>query len=222
MGITADGQAFYTIGLVFGFLSALFALVVSGYTLRGYLLARNRTSLLFSISFALIGLGLLARIAFDYVYRPTLFATLKYLEIQKTLSPEGIPLLLSIFLVASGYAILIALFFRMASKRILGLIIILLGLLTVNTPKIYITAHVLPVILLFFVLLHTTDNFFKKKTTNAFLILSSFTLLFVSEVFFLLIPQSLLFYFVGNAARLLAYLQLLANMFLVLKHDKKG
>lgn len=158
---------------------------------------------------------------FDYIYRPTLFATLKYLEIQKTLSPEIVLILLSIFLAASGYAILIALFFRVASKRVLGLIIILLGLLTLNTPNIYITAHVLPVILLFFVLLHTSDNFLKKKTTSSFLVLSSFTLVFVSEVFFLLIPQSQLFYFVGNASRLLAYIQLLANMFLVLRHDIK-
>lgn len=223
MGITADGQAFYLIGLLFGFLSSVFALVVSGYTLRGYLIARNRTSLVFSISFALIGAGLLAKMIFDSIYRPTLFATLKYLELQKILSLEGVLLLLSIVLIASGYAILIALFFKVASKRVMGLIIILLGLLAVNTPKLYITAHILPVILLFFVLLHVSDNFFRKKTTNSFLVLSSFTLLFVSEVFFLLIPQSLLFYFVGNATRLLAYLHLLANMFLVLKHDvKKG
>ena len=221
MSITGEGQAFYLIGILLELLSSFCAFIIASYTLRGYMLARKKTPLFFSLSFSMLGLALLCRAGYDFLARTNLFGTLRYLPDQTLISSAGLLIALSIFLTGAGYTMLIVLLMRLASKRILFLILVLLALITLNTHTLYITGHILPVILLVFVLLHVIDNFFKKRTTNSFLVLSSFTLLFVSEVFFLLIPQSLLFYFVGNFCRLLAYLQLLANMLLVLKNDVK-
>ncbi|MBI2144413.1 hypothetical protein HYU17_04670 [Candidatus Woesearchaeota archaeon] len=218
--IPIEGHIFFLIGLVLGFLSSICALYIAAYTFRGYLLTRNRASMFFSASFFLLGFGLLGRTLFNYInvaHLPGLFNFIPQGPFQDFLAIS------SIFLVNSGYIMLTALFFRITSKRVTLLLFVLLALLTVSSQSAYLTGQVLPVILLAFVLTHAIENLFKKKTANAFLVLSSFALLFVSDMFFLLIPESIIFYFVGNSLRLLAYLQLLANIWLVLKHDiKKG
>ena len=138
-------------------------------------------------------------------------------KVSGTSALQALMLALSIFMVTSGYVFLIALFFKIRSKRIVALLIILVALLTLSTSNAYLTAHVIPAVLLFFVLLHTTENFLKKRTTNTFLVFASFAILLVSELLFLLILKSISFYFVGSTLRVLAYMLLFANMLLVLK-----
>ena len=86
-----------------------------------------------------------------------------------------------------------------------------------TTSNAYLTAHIAPAILLLFALTHTTENFLKKRNKNTFLVLAAFSILLLSEVFFLLVLKSVAFYFVGSALRVGAYLLLLANTLLVLK-----
>ncbi len=210
-------HTFYSIDLAFGLVSALVAFFIAGYALRGYLLTKDRTGLFFSSTFFLIALGLLSRVLFDYLVKFELTYNPRFVALQGMTSLQALALTLSIFLVTSGYAFLIALFFKIRSKRIVALLIILVALLTISTSNAYLTAHVIPAVLLFFVLLHTTENFLKKRTTNAFLVFASFAILLASELLFLLILKSISFYFIGSTLRVLAYLLLLANMLLVLK-----
>lgn len=210
-------HTFYTIDLAFGLVSALVAFFIAGYALRGYLLTRDRTGLFFSSTFFLIALGLLSRVLFDYLVKFELTYNPRFVALQGMTSLQALALTLSIFLVTSGYVFLIALFFKIRSKRIVTLLIVLVALLTLSTSNAYLTAHVIPAVLLFFVLLHTTENFLKKRTTNTFLVFASFVILLASELLFLLILKSISFYFVGSTLRVLAYLLLLANMLLVLK-----
>ena len=210
-------HTFYTIDLAFGLVSALVAFFIAGYALRGYLLTRDRTGLFFSSTFFLIALGLLSRVLFDYLVKFELTYNPRFVALQGMTSLQALALTLSIFLVTSGYVFLIALFFKIRSRRIVALLIILIALLTLSTSNAYLTAHVIPAVLLFFVLLHTSENFLKKRTTNAFLVFASFVILLASELLFLLILKSISFYFIGSTLRVLAYLLLLANMLLVLK-----
>lgn len=210
-------HTFYTIDLAFGLVSALVAFFIAGYALRGYLLTRDRTGLFFSSTFFLIALGLLSRVLFDYLVKFELTYNPRFVALQGMTSLQALALTLSIFLVTSGYVFLIALFFKIRSKRIVTLLIVLVALLTLSTSNAYLTAHVIPAVLLFFVLIHTTENFLKKRTTNTFLVFASFVILLASELLFLLILKSISFYFVGSTLRVLAYLLLLANMLLVLK-----
>ena len=210
-------RTFYTIDLAFGLVSALVAFFIAGYALRGYILTKDRTGLFFSSTFFLIALGLLSRVLFDYLVKFELTYNPRFVALQSMTSLQALMLALSIFMVTSGYVFLIALFFKIRSKRIVALLIILVALLTLSTSNAYLTAHVIPAVLLFFVLLHTTENFLKKRTTNTFLVFASFAILLVSELLFLLILKSISFYFVGSTLRVLAYMLLFANMLLVLK-----
>ncbi len=210
-------HTFYSIDLVFGIVSAFVAFFIAGYALRSYLLTRDRTSIFFSSTFFLIAFGLLSRVVFDYLVKFELTYNPRFVALYGMTSLQALLLTLSIFLMTSGYTFLIALFFKINSKRIVSLLIILVALLTITTSNAYLTAHVIPAVLLFFVLLHTTENFLKRRTRNTFLVCASFIILFVSELLFLLILQSISFYFVGSTLRVFAYLLLLANMLLVLK-----
>lgn len=210
-------HTFYSMDLAFGLVSTLVAFFIAGYALRSHLLTKDRTSLFFSSTFFLIAVGLLSRVLFDYLVKFELTYNPRLLALHGMTSLQALLLTLSIFLMTSGYTFLIALFFKITSKRVISLLIILIALLTLTTSNAYLTAHVIPAVLLFFVLLHTTENFLKKRTQNTFLVCASFVILFASELFFLLILQSISFYFVGSTLRVFAYLLLLANMLLVLK-----
>lgn len=210
-------RTFYSIDLAFGLVSTLVAFFIAGYALRSYLLTRDRTSLFFSSAFFLIASGLLSRVLFDYLVKFELTYNPRFVALQSMTSLQALMLALSIFLATSGYAFLIALFFRIRSKRVIALLVTLIAFLTITTSNAYLTAHVIPALLLFFVLLHTAENFFKKKTRNTFLVFASFLILFASELLFLLILKSISFYFVGSIIRVAAYLLLLANMLLVLR-----
>ncbi len=216
-GIAAALHGFYTIDLSFGIISAIVALFIATYALRGYILTKNRTSLFFSSAFMLMAFGLMARVIFDYLVKFELTYNPRFAALQHMTSLQSLMLFLSIFLLTSGYACLIALFFKINSKRVIALLITLIALLTISTSNAYLTAHIIPAVLLSFILMHATENFLKKKSSNTFLVLSSFILLFASEALFLLILKSINFYFVGSTLRLLAYLLLLANMLLVLR-----
>ncbi len=210
-------HAFYTVDLAFGVVSTFVAFFIAGYALRSHLLTKDRTSLFFSSTFFLIAFGLLSRVLFDYLVKFELTYNPRLLALQGMTSLQALLLTLSVFLMTSGYAFLIALFFKITSKRVIALLITLVALLVVTTSNSYLTAHVIPAVLLFFVLLHTTDNFLRRKTRNTFLVCASFIILFASELLFLLIIQSISFHFIGSTLRVLAYLLLLANMLLVLK-----
>ena len=210
-------HTFYSIDLAFGLVSTFVAFFIAGYAMRSCLITRDRTSLFFSSTFFLIAFGLLSRVLFDYLVKFELTYNPRFVALHGMTSLQALMLTLSIFLITSGYTFLIALFFKISSKRVMALLIVLIALLTITTSNAYLTAHVIPAVLLFFVLLHTVENFHKKRNMNTFLVFASFVILFASELLFLLILKSISFYFVGSALRVLAYLLLLVNLLLVLK-----
>lgn len=217
MGWLDAVHTFYSIDLTFGIVSAFVAFFIAGYALRGHLLTKDRTSLFFSSAFFLIAFGLLARAMFDYLVKFEITYNPRFVALYGMTTLQAALLTLSIFLVTSGYVFLIALFFKIRSRRVVALLIVLVALLIITTSNSYLTAHAIPAVLLFFVLLHTTENFLKSRTMNTFLVFASFVILFAAELLFLLILKSISFYFVGSTLRVLAYLLLLANMLLVLK-----
>lgn len=214
--IDLNPHTFYTIDLLFGLISTLVAVFIASYAFKGYLLTRNKTSLFFSSSFMLIAAGLLSRAAFDYLVKFELAANPMFLLDAMT-SLQSLMLFFSIFLLNTGYVLLLVLFYKVRSKRIAALLIVLIAALVLLTSNAYLTAHVVPAILLLFALTHTTEHFFKKRTRNAFLVLSAFSVLFISELLFMLVLKSIAFYFVGTILRVAAYMLLLANAILVLK-----
>ena len=210
-------HTFYNIDLAFGLVSASVAVFIAGYALKSHLLTKERTSLFFSSAFLFIAAGLLSRVIFDYLVKFELTYNPRMIALHGMTSLQSTMLFFAIFLATSGYIFLIALFYKIKSKRVIALLVTLVALLTLSTSNAYLTAHVIPAVLLFFILLHTTDNFLRKRNRNAFLVFASFVILFASEIFFLLILKSINFYFVGSSLRVLAYLLLLTNMLLVLK-----
>ncbi len=209
-------HTFYTIDIIFGLVSTLVAVFIASYAFKGYLLTRNKTSLFFSSSFMLIASGLLSRVGFDYLVKFELAANPRFL-MQTMTSLQSLMLFFSIFLLTSGYVLLLVLFYKIRSKRIAALMIALIALLVLTTSNAYLVAHATPALLLLFATAHTAEHFFKKRNKNTFLVLAAFIILLSSEAFYLLVLKSISFYFVGSILRVVAYLLLLANTILVLK-----
>jgi hypothetical protein len=210
-------QVFYNIDLISQGVSALVALLVAYFAFKGYILTKNRTSLFFSASFFLITMGLLTRMLFDFLAKFELAYNTKFFASLYAVPVLSGMLAASIFFMAAGYAILLALFYKIRSKSIIVLLILLVGMLAAFSNDSYYQVHIIPAVMLLFLQFHTIENFAKKTNANTLLVLASFFLLFVSELSFLLLNQSITFYFVGNTLRLMSYLLLLANLFLVFK-----
>ncbi|MBI2145181.1 hypothetical protein HYU18_02555 [Candidatus Woesearchaeota archaeon] len=217
LALELNPHTFYSVDLVLGLISTLVAVFIAGYALKGYWLTKNKTSIFFSSAFMLIAAGLLSRVAFDYLVKFELSYNPQFLLLETMTSLQSLMLFFSIFLLTTGYVLLLVLFYRIKSKRVAALIISLIAILVLTTSNAYLTAHLVPGILLLFGLTHTIDNFLRKKNKNTFLVLASFAMLLLSELVFLLVLKSLVFYFAASILRVIAYLLLLANTVLVLK-----
>ena len=87
--------------------------------LVSYILMRKSIGMkIGKISFMLIAAGLLSRVAFDYLVKLELSLNPKFVLTQAMTSLQSLMLFFSIFLLTSGYVLLLVLFYKIQSKRI--------------------------------------------------------------------------------------------------------
>lgn len=117
-----------------------------------------------------------------------------------------------------GYGILLLLAMKVKSRRIVALILSLIGLFIIFSFQYYLKFHIVSLVLLLFIAWQFYENFKKKKTVNTGLLFVTFLLLTLAEVFFLLITQSGVFYVGAYVFQLIGYLVMLYFLVKVVRH----
>jgi hypothetical protein len=102
--------------------------------------------------------------------------------------------------------------------RFVFILILLLVTLSANRA---LTFYYTSLVLFGFLLTHYGLEYRKKPTRSKFLVFIAFLLLFISHGGFLLSGQHYVFYVLGHFFNLTAYIIILVNLILVLKHAQK-
>ena len=121
-----------------------------------------------------------------------------------------------------AYMLLIIITFRIDNKKAAGLLASLALLLAVFSYQHYLKFHIVSLVLLFFLTYQFYTNYSEKKLQNAKLVFSSFYLLTVAELFFILmlyIGPGL--YIFARIIQFLGYLILFYTFLRVIHHDNK-
>ncbi len=123
-----------------------------------------------------------------------------------------------IFFSLIGYGILILLSMRVRSKRLVALLLTLIGLFIIFSYQYYLKFHIVSLVLLAFIAWQFYENYRKKKTANTGIIFTIFLMLALAEVFFILMPWFGASYVVAYALQLLGYLLMAAFLVRVVKN----
>ena len=116
-----------------------------------------------------------------------------------------------------GLVILVCMVFKSPKKMMLWLLIALTLIALMFSASIFSTFYLLSAVYLAIIAWHYIDNFLAHKQTTTLLIALAFLFLFFGSFHYFLSVNHALFFVIGRFLELVAYLLILANIYLVLK-----
>jgi hypothetical protein len=213
---------FYGLDSSFEFIAMFITLFIALFTLRIYLLMRQRKYLYFTLSFVMISVSYFIRGATDWLAYthflgkiPNVTAAASKIAAIPTLHSFGF--LFHIFLMLAGFMILVAVFMGITDFLTVSLMFTFAIILTALAQSKFMAFHLTLIVMLLFIIFHLIRNYQRTRTLNAFLVLYSMTALLAAQVFFMLITIGPFYYVVGHALQLVGFLLLLLTMILVLR-----
>jgi len=188
---------------------------------------RNKKHLFLSISFFLIALSFLFKIATNFtIYYRMLetrhfgFFTLTYSASKSSNVLFFIGFLMYRMLMLLGFYILYSIYIKQNKVNIF-LIIYLILISTYFSRSAYYIFHLTAIILLIIVSFKYLKNYRKTKHNTNRWLLYSFVLIAVSQIIFVFIKIHAIFYVIAELIQLLGYIGLLITFIKVLKDGKK-
>lgn len=209
-------------GLDSGFevIVAVITLLTAIYSLKVFFITKYRKYLYMTLAFIFISASYLLRAAGDYIVfsritgrLPNVTAAISTVMTVPTFYSLGI--ILHIFLMFSGFMILVALFLRIHNIRALSLLLALSFILAIFSRDAFVTYHVTLLIMLFYIVIHTINNYSKRRNFKSLLVAFSMSSLFAAQVFFLMLSLSPMYYVIGHCVQMFGWLMLLFNLILV-------
>ncbi|MBW3010898.1 hypothetical protein KY326_01625 [Candidatus Woesearchaeota archaeon] len=216
---------FYNIDSIFEFVTVIVAILVAVYSYKCFRLSRDQKYKWFSLSFAGIAAGFLAKIMTNFTL---------YHEVVKT-KAVGLLVLTSryvqrdIFFLSTTtffYHLLILLgllglylciYKSYKQKQDIFILLFLAFISTVGSHYRYQVFHITAAVLLFFIFRHFYKNYLKKMTKNTLLVALAFCLLLISQILFTFIGLDPQLYVIGEVIQLVGFVLLLATYIIVLK-----
>jgi len=222
MGFVFGPSWFYGMDTSFGIVATLVTFLIAVYSFRVFLLTRLRRYMYISLAFLfLCGSYVIKAIAdymvFNHLTRriPNVIETVSKVVEMPVLFNLG--LLVYIFLSLAGFLILVAVYMRIQSIRVLTLLFLLVIVLAFLSQSTFVAFHITLFIMLLFIVLHLLSNHIQKNRLNTFFTLFSFACIFIAQVFFVLLSIDPVYYVVGQCLQLFGFILLLINMIIVLR-----
>jgi len=218
--VTPDWFFAYSIGLEIFF--AIITLIVGIYAFRVYRLTEERSSRLFGTAFFFIAISYIVQATLNFVVLERLedaissMINLKQVYLLNLLGSYAHALL---FLV--GIWILTYLTLKVKNSRVFTLMLCVL-LLTIffSANKIFMF-YVLSSILLLFTVIYYFMNYLNNKKLNTLLVLIAMIFLLFGALHFMFAVEHEIYYVLGHILEFIAYLLMLINLLIILKHGKK-
>jgi hypothetical protein len=206
--IVRGPEWFFGIDSLFEGFGALALLLVTLFSFKAYRFTKDKRYRTFAIAFGLMTLGLASRAITDF---------LVYME-----SPAKVLVLMAgyVLYMAATLASLVILFALTlkAKQRTPFIALLLISFMLVLFSSSYrLSFHAISVILLVFIAWYFVRNYFEKKSLTALLVCSSFVLLVLTNIAFIVDIIRQRFYIVGHLLHVAAFALLLIALLKVLK-----
>ena len=226
-------SSFLKFSVIMQILFAIVSILVSYFSFSIYKISKQREIKLFGISFLLISFSyIILAIVHSAIAFPTIVVIAK-LATNNISRLGGIGLLLYIILFTMGLITLSYTKLKIKSGKAYYLLLGL-ALITIITPLVitstlypliasgsvytlFITSKILSVFLLTFIIYNYLEEYSKNNNKKTLLISIAFTLLFLSNVDFILSIKYYQAYIIGNILELIAYIFILISLILSIK-----
>ncbi|MCK4670031.1 MAG: hypothetical protein KAT43_02415 [Nanoarchaeota archaeon] len=208
---------FYNIDSIFEFVTVIIAILVAVYSYKCYKLSGDKKYKWFSMSFAAIGLGFLAKILTNFTLYHEVVKTkaigliiITSRFIQKDVFFISTTTFFYHFLILLGLlGIYLILYKTFKQKQDIFILSFLIFISTIGSHYRYQVFHVTAIVLLFFIFRKFYQNYKKKLTKNTFYVAMAFCLLLISQILFLFLGLDVQLYVLGEVIQVVGFVLLL-------------
>jgi len=195
------------------FLFAIVSLTVGIFSYKIYLKVKKENVKFFSFAFLLISLSYFIQTIFNYlVYSSINEGICCMIEISNINYYENLAVMVHMFFMTIGLAMLLYTTFKEEKRRLLLLFILMPLLIIFSFDSLYLF-YLISSIYLGFISWNYIVNFIKNKKYNTLLVAIAFLFLFFGSFHFLIAVNHEIYYVIGLILELLAYLFILFNLY---------
>jgi len=214
-------QWFFTSSLLLNIVFALTTIFVSYYAFKVYKLSGQRGSKLFGISFLMIAIAYIVRTILNGYVAGAFKDGALSLPLSKVYTLGTITSSIYMILFAASLLTLAYTTFKVKSCRVYTLLLLIVLVSLYFSCATSVTFYIIAILLLLYLSSHYLNEYLKDKNKSMLLMMSSFLLLLISTVLFMYATEGYTNFVLGNITEFLAYLGILTNLILVLKHGQK-
>jgi hypothetical protein len=221
---------FYGKDIIMDVIAVVIVILLGIISIRHYRLIgkTKKKHLYFGISFIMIALAFLAKIAtnFTLYYKVQIIQRVQnVLVVQQVARASPIIFFTAFFLfhllMLWGLYGLFAIISDEDKKTTVFFSMVIIAVLMYFTNHLYYVFHFMAFIILLLIVIKYQKNYLKTKNVNTRRLLIGFALLAISQAVFIFVKLSSIVYVAAEIIQLAGFLMLLITLILVLKHGKK-
>lgn len=206
--------------ILFKFLFAIVTLAVSIYSFRVYKICKQKQTKYFGLAFLFFSISYFIQSFLNLAIISKInesICTLAKISSVAIFNSWAMTIHMIFFL--TGLITLLYMIGNLENKKMyFALLITSLLSLIISVDAIF-WFYLLASVYLTFILHHYINNFKNKKNKKTLIILVAFSLLFLSNIYFIFAINHAIYYIIGNLSELTAYILILVNLILVLKNE---
>ena len=201
---------------------AIIALLVSFYAFKVHRISGQTQPRLFAWSFLFISASYFVQSVLNLIVVSELNESIhEALGWSDASWLNDVGMYLHILLFITGLVTLTYMTLNVRSRKTYSLIVVLVLLTLFVSMNRLLIFYVISSVLLIYVLLHYAANFWYNRQAKTLLVLAAFALILFGSIHFTLSVNHSLYYVIGHFLGLIAYLLILLNLILVVKHEQK-
>lgn len=215
---------FYGFDSIFEIVSVIVGLLIAYYSYKAYRYTYQRRYLHFAASFFFVAAAFLANVISNMIfYTKTLEKDLTGLTVAsvyvfKQVSwVSTIGSFVGVFLMLLAFLILFVTLYRISDKKINFLLFYLIIVAALYSKHSFIFFHGTLIVFMILICAYFCGNYRAKKTKNRRLVASSFVIMALSQLFFMISAFNGVMFVVAQTVQLIGYLILLFTIIMVLR-----
>ncbi len=197
---------------------AVISILIASFALKIYRKTDQRQIKLFSAAFLSIGISYIIESILNYLIISNANESIcRAVNIESIELFNALAAYVHMFFMTVGLVLLVYLTFRIENKKLLLLLLITsLLLVFLSTNPVY-AFYLASSIYLIFISWYYISNYRKSRQSQTLLVAVAFIFLLFGTIHFLISVNHQLFYVLGHVLELLAYVFILANLYMVLR-----
>jgi hypothetical protein len=213
---------FFSYSIILEFFFVLITLTVSYYAYKIYRLSGQSHTKIFSFAFVFIALSYIVWSITNLLILYALDAKVSYvMKLQNVFLINLFGSYLHAFFFIIGLILLTYLTLKVRNIKILSLLTAIVLISVFFSQNKLFLFYVLSSVLLIHIVIYYFANYIKHRNTNTLLVLLAMILLLFSSLHFVFAISDSTYYVLGHITEFLAYVLILINLLVIIKHGKK-